>query len=201
MSNLSRRRVAVTGVGLVNPFGGDAEGFFDRIMRGESAVSLYKNPSTLAPIEQPAVSCLLFNPEQEMGRALSSMTDRYSQLGIAAAFSAWDDCGLPRVGAGSDDYGVSWGTGIGGAQTIEKGYSDFYERGKLRASPLSVALAMNNAAASNIAISLGLGGACLSYSVARTISRFLISRSDYAHCFPRTHYGVRQRRFRSTRNN
>jgi len=166
MSKLSRRRVVVTGVGLVNPFGGDAENFFARIMRGESAVSLYRHPSTLSPLEQPAVSCLLFNPEQEIGRSISSMTDRYSQLGIAAAFSAWDDCGLSRVGAGSDDYGVSWGTGVGGALTIEKGYSDFYERGKLRTSPLSVALAMNNAAASNIAISLGLGGACLSYSVA-----------------------------------
>ncbi len=166
MSRVSHHRVAVTGVGLVNPFGGNTEDFFARIMRGESAVGLYSHPSSPVPIAQPAVSCLLFNPEQAIGRAMSSMTDRYSQLGLAAAFSAWDDAGLPRVGAGSDDYGVSWGTGIGGTQTIEKGYSDFYERGKHRASPLSVALAMNNAAASNIAISLGLGGACLSYSVA-----------------------------------
>jgi 3-oxoacyl-[acyl-carrier-protein] synthase II len=165
MSN-TLKRVAVTGVGLVNPFGGDTEEFFIRIMRGESAVGLYHHPSSPSPIAQPAVTCPLFNPEQALGRSMSSMTDRFSQLGIAAAFSAWDDAGLPRVGAGSDDYGVSWGTGIGGTQTIEKGYGDFYERGKHRASPLSVAMVMNNAAASHIAISLGLGSACLSYSVA-----------------------------------
>jgi 3-oxoacyl-[acyl-carrier-protein] synthase II len=112
------------------------------------------------------VRCASFSPEQAIGRALTSSSDRYSQLGLAAAFAAWGDAGLKRPGAGSDDYGVSWGTGVGGALTYEKGYIDFYERGKQRMSPLSVALAMNNAAASNIAIALGLGGACLSYSVA-----------------------------------
>jgi 3-oxoacyl-[acyl-carrier-protein] synthase II len=166
MSKLHRLRVAVTGVGLVNPFGGSAPEFFDRIMRGESAVRLYRHNSTKSPIEQPAVYCPLFNPEEMISRSISNLTDRYSQLGVAAAFSAWDDCGLPRTGSGSTDYGVSWGTGVGGALTIEKGYSDFYEHGKLRASPLSVVMVMNNAAASNIAISLGLGGACLTYSVA-----------------------------------
>jgi 3-oxoacyl-[acyl-carrier-protein] synthase II len=50
--------------------------------------------------------------------------------------------------------------------TMEKGYVEFYEQGKSRASPLSVPMVMNNAAASHIAIALGLGGACLSYSVA-----------------------------------
>ena len=177
MGKLFRRRVAVTGVGLVNPFGGNTEDFFNRIMRGESAISLYSHPVTSAPLIQPAVICRSFNAEQEIGRSLSNMTGRYSQLGIAAAFAAWDDCGLPRVGAGSDDYGVSWGTGVGGILTFEKGYSDFYEHGKSRTSPLSVVLAMNNAAASNIAISLGLGSACLSYSVACASSAISIGEA------------------------
>ena len=167
MNNSPRRRVAVTGIGLVSPFGGDAQDFFSRIMHGESAIDLcHHYPTSLPPFSQPAVSCRLFNPELAIGRALSSMTDRFSQLGIAAAFSAWNDAGLSRAGNGSNDYGVSWGTGGGGVMTIEKGYSDFYERGKHRASPLSVPIAMNNAAASNIAISLGLGAACQTHSVA-----------------------------------
>lgn len=177
MSKSLHRRVAVTGVGLVSPFGGDAQDFFTRIMRAESAVSLYGHTSTSVHIEQPAVTCPLFNPALAIGRSLSNITDRYSQLGIAAAFSAWDDCGLSRSGAGSDDYGVSWGTGIGGTLTFEKGCSDFYEHGKLRPSPLSVVLAMNNAAASNIAISLGLGSACLSYSVACASSAISIGEA------------------------
>jgi len=135
-------------------------------MQGESAVTLYRHPTSQTDLSQPAACCTSFSPEQTLGRALTSATDRYSQFGLAAAFSAWRDAGLERTGAGSDDYGVSWGTGVGGALTYEQGYTDFFERGKRRMSPLTVALAMNNAAASNIAIALGLGGACLSYSVA-----------------------------------
>ncbi len=156
----------MTGIGLVSPFGGDADDFFTRIMRGESAVRLYRHPASPNDLAQPAVQCALFNPEQAIGRALSSVTDRYSQLGLAAAFSAWSDAGFARKGAGSNEYGVSWGTGVGGALTYEKGYTDFFERSRRRVSPLTVALAMNNAAASNLAIALGLGGACLTYSVA-----------------------------------
>jgi 3-oxoacyl-[acyl-carrier-protein] synthase II len=135
-------------------------------MRGESAVRWYRHPLTRSRLEQPAVFCPTFDPERAVGRQISSVTDRFSQLGVAAAFSAWDDAGLPRDLAACDAHGVSWGTGIGGTLTIEKGYTEVYELGKNRASPLSVAMAMNNAAASHIAISLGLGGACLSYSVA-----------------------------------
>ena len=144
----------MTGVGLVSPFGGDTDDFFARIMRGESAVTLYRHPALPTDLAQPVVHCASFNSEQIIGRTLSSVTDRYSQFGLAAAFSAWSDAGLSRTGTGSDDYGVSWGTGVGGALTYEKGYTDFFERGKRRMSPLTVALAMNNAAASNLAIAM-----------------------------------------------
>lgn len=177
MNKAACRRVAVTGIGLVNPFGGDTADFFDRIMNGESAVRLYRQPTSPDTLAQPAVYCETFNSEQSIGRALSSVTDRYSQLGLAAAFSAWGDAGLSREGNGADDYGVSWGTGVGGALTFEKGYTNFFERGKRLMSPLTVALAMNNAAASNIAISLGLGGACLTYSVACSSSAVAIGEA------------------------
>lgn len=167
MNRPSRRRVAVTGVGLVNPFGGpDAQDFFARLMRGESAVRAYAHPASPSPLVQPACVCAGFDPETTLGRPLTAVTDRYSQLGVAAGFAAWADAGLPREGAGSDDYGVSWGTGVGGTLTFEKGYTDFYVHGRDRAHPLSVVLAMNNAAASHLSIALGLGSACLTYSVA-----------------------------------
>ena len=171
------RRVAITGVGLVNPCGGETGDFFDRVMRGESAVRLYHHPASPDKLIQPAVRCASFNPEQAIGRALTSVTDRYSQLGLAAAFSAWNDAGLAREGAGADDYGVSWGTGVGGQLTYETGYTNFFEHGKRLMSPLTVALAMNNAAASNIAIALGLGGACLTYSVACASSAVAIGEA------------------------
>lgn len=159
-------RVAVTGLGLVSPFGDDAQDFFARLMRGESAVRLYRHPSSPSPLAQPAAVCEQFDPVAAIGRALTNSTDRYSQFGIAAAFAAWADAGLPREGGDSDEFGVSWGTAVGGTLTFEKGYKDIYVDGRQRVAPLSVVQAMNNAAASHIAIALGLGSACLTYSVA-----------------------------------
>lgn len=156
----------MTGVGLVSPFGGDLDDFFARIMRGESAVHMYQHPVSPSPLQQPVVTCAGFDSEQAIGKSLTHATDRYSQLGLAAAFSAWGDAGLAREGAGSDEYGVSWGTGTGGMLTYEKGYGDMLLRDKRRVSPMSVPMAMNNAAASHIAMALGLGSACLTYSVA-----------------------------------
>lgn len=178
MREAGRRRVAVTGVGLVNPFGGlDAQDFFGRLMRGESAVRAYTHPASPAPLTQPAGICQGFDPEAALGRPLAALTDRYSQLGVAAGFAAWEDAGLPRDGGALDDAGVSWGTGVGGTLTFEKGYGEFYVQGKERAHPLSVVLAMNNAAASHLAINLGLGSACLTYSVACASSAVAIGEA------------------------
>ena len=151
---------------MVSPFGGDTDDFFARIMFGESAIRLYEHPTSPFRLVQPAVTCASFDSQKYIGPAITHVADRYSQLGVAAAFSAWDDAGLARDGAGSDDYGVSWGTGTGGMLTHEKGYGDIYLQGKQRVSPLSVPMAMNNAAASHISMALGLGSACLTYSVA-----------------------------------
>ncbi|NNM83259.1 MAG: beta-ketoacyl-[acyl-carrier-protein] synthase family protein, partial [Burkholderiales bacterium] len=170
------RRVAITGLGLVNPFGGDSEDFFARIMRGESAVSHYRHPAAPDDLAQPVVRCASFHPEQAIGRALTSMTDRYSQFALAAAFDAWKDAGMEGK-AQSAEFGVSWGTGVGGALTFEKGYTDFFVQGKRRMSPLTVALAMNNAAASHIAIALGLGASCQTYSVACASSAISIGEA------------------------
>lgn len=177
MANSGPRRVAVTGVGLVNPFGGNLDDFWMRIMRGESAVALYQHPLSPDHLAQPAVCCAAFSPEQAIGKSMTSVSDRFSQLGIAAAFGAWDDAGLARTGAGADDYGVSWGTDVGGTLTFEKGYVDFFRHDKRRMSPLMVAQAMNNAAASHVAIALDLGGPCLTYSVACSSSSVSIGEA------------------------
>src|SRR5256886_14955056 len=110
----SARRVAVTGLGLVNPFGGDLPDFFGRMLRGESAIRLYtREDDVLRPLSVPAVRCANFDAEAALGRSLSYTMDRYSQLGTAAALSAWRDAGLPPTQeAPRNDWGVSWGTAL-----------------------------------------------------------------------------------------
>ncbi len=164
----SARRVAVTGLGLVNPFGGDLSDFFGRMLRGESAIRLFtREDEVTKPLAVPAVRCANFDADAELGQSLSYTMDRYSQLGTAAALSAWHDAGLPRTKeAPRNDWGVSWGTALGGTLTFEKGYIDMLRNGRERVPPLSVVLGMSNAAASHISIQLGLGASSATYSVA-----------------------------------
>jgi 3-oxoacyl-[acyl-carrier-protein] synthase II len=164
----SARRVAVTGLGVVNPFGGDLADFFARMLRGESAIRLYtRNDEVTRPLAVPAVRCTNFDSDAALGRSLSYTMDRYSQLGATAAFSAWEDAGLTRTrDAPRNDWGVSWGTALGGTLTFESGYIDILRNGRERVPPLSVVLGMSNAAASHISIQLGLGASSATYSVA-----------------------------------
>src|SRR5438309_22975 len=90
----SARRVAVTGLGLVSPFGGDLADFFGRMLRGESAIRLYtREDDVLRPLSVPAVRCANFDADAALGRSLSYTMDRYSQLGTTAALSAWREHG------------------------------------------------------------------------------------------------------------
>ncbi len=163
----SPRRVAITGLGLVSPFGGSIEDFFTRISQGESAIRLYQTTDEPRPLSVPAVCCDGFDPAVRLGKSLASTMDRFTQLGVAAAFDAWEQAGFSRAEKPSQpDFGVSWGTALGGTQTFEKGYRDLWQHGRERLSPLSVVLGMNNAASAQIAIQLGLGNSCLSYTVA-----------------------------------
>lgn len=164
---MTKRRVAVTGVGLVSPFGGDCEDFFARIAAGESCIRHYVTDDKPRGLSMPTVRCDSFNPEETLGRSLAGTMDRFAQLAMAAAFDAWQNAGYARDDKSEKlDCGVSWGTALGGALAYERGYRDLWQNGRERVSPLSVVMGMNNAASNHIAIQLGLANSCLSYTVA-----------------------------------
>lgn len=164
---MSKKRVVVTGVGIVSPFGGSTLDFFDRMIEGESCIEHYVTDDKPRILSMPAVRCKHFDARQVLGNALASSTDRFAQLGLGAAFDAWRNAGFStEEKAGRTDYGVSWGTALGGTLAYERGYRDLWQNGRERISPLSVLLGMNNAASSHMSIHLGLGNSCLSYTVA-----------------------------------
>lgn len=164
---MARRRVAITGVGLVDPFGGTTDDFFARMSRGESCIRHYVTDDKPRPLSLPAVRCRDFDASTILGKMLARNADRYAQLGLAAAFEAWRHAGFsPEDRQGKPDCGVAWGTALGGTLAYEQGYRDLWQNGRGRVSPLSVVLGLNNAASSHMSIQLGLGNSCLSYTVA-----------------------------------
>ena len=132
---MTRSRVAVTGLGLVSPFGSDPALAFDRLMTGRSAIRPFTPEPSLLSAPVPAVYCDDFDAEAALGRTTASLTDRYAQLGIAAALDAWRDAGLPcETPAPERPRGaVCWGTGLGGTRSIEQDYFDLLQRGRRRA--------------------------------------------------------------------
>lgn len=177
---MSQRRVAITGLGLVNPYGsvGLAD-FFARLSAGESAIRYLLTDDQPRPLSIPFVSCPAFDADTALGKPLASMMDRFAQLGMAAAFAAWDDAGLPRQtdGESRDSWGVAWGTALGGTLAYEKGYRELWQKGRERLSPLAVVLGMNNAANAHISIQLGLGGISMSHTVACASSAIAIGEA------------------------
>lgn len=163
---MSRRRVVVTGLGLVSPFGEDLADFFARLCAGESAISRYTTTDRPRPLDMPAVHCAGFDADARLGRPLAGSMDRYAQLGMAAAQNAWSAAGLEANAEAREDWGVAWGTALGGTLAYERGYRELWCEGRERVHPLSVVLGMNNAAASHIAIRYKLGGACTTHTVA-----------------------------------
>ena len=176
---MTRRRVAVTGLGLVSPYGGDHGDFFARLLAGESAIRFLRTDDVPRPLAMPFVSCAGFSADAVLGRALAGTLDRFAQLGVAAAFAAWDDAGFPRkeTTPARESWGVTWGTALGGTLAYEKGYRDLWQRGRERLSPLSLILGLNNAANAHISIQLGLGGVSMSHTVACASSAIAIGEA------------------------
>jgi len=176
---MSQRRVAITGLGLVSPYGGNTDDFFTRLCAGQSAVGHLLTDDVPRPLSIPFVSCSGFDPDVALGKPLASMMDRFAQLGMAAAFEAWDNAGLARQADGKsrDDWGVAWGTALGGTLAYEKGYRELWQQGRERLSPLTVILGMNNAANAHMSIQLGLGGVSMSHTVACASSAIAIGEA------------------------
>ncbi len=176
---MSQRRVAITGLGLISPFGGDLPDFFERLLAGESAVYFLRTDDVPRPLTIPFVSCPNFDVDATLGRPLAGTMDRFAQLGTAAAFEAWADAGLSRgqPAESRENWGVVWGTALGGTLAYEKGYKELWQKGRERVSPLSVILGMNNAANAHISIQLGLGGVSMSHTVACASSAIAIGEA------------------------
>lgn len=164
MSN-GARRVAITGLGVVGPWGSDIEGFFQHLLAGHSAIRHHATDESHLSLSMAAVHCPDFNPAAEVGR-VASMMDRSAQMAFSAAGQAWRESGLPLPEAPDRRAALYWGTALAGTLTYEHGYREMLQKGRERVPPLSLVMGMNNAAASHIAIHHRLGGPCLTYTIA-----------------------------------
>jgi 3-oxoacyl-[acyl-carrier-protein] synthase II len=156
--------IVVTGLGAITPAGRGAAATWQGAVAGKGAAAL--DPALVEAGTPVTLSCRVpdFDPDAELGRGTSRRKDRYTQLALLASREAVAQSGLGGddgdaiTAVDTDRVGVLLGSGIGGAQTWEDTYRDFFDRGPSRVSPLFVPKMLSNTAAGAISIATGARG-------------------------------------------
>jgi 3-oxoacyl-[acyl-carrier-protein] synthase II len=158
--NKQRQRVAITGLGVVSAIGNSIPEFFESLVAGRSGVRRL-------PFWPDVVGALAdFSSEAHFTKMQLVALDRFAQFALVATEQAVCDAGLDAAALGKARVGVYFGSGIGGAQTIEGSYRSYLDPASQRVSPLSIVLTMPNAAAAHISLKYGIRGPSMTYSVA-----------------------------------
>ena len=150
----SPRRVVITGLGIISPFGRGKAAALESVRRGQSGVRRIES------IDSSALNCRMAG-EVPAGSFVPEKFDRFTNLALVAASEAVEQAGLRA--ADPNRFGVIIGTGMGGAETLDASYRRIYAEGQSRLPPTSIAWTMYNAPASAIAARYGAKG--IAYAV------------------------------------
>jgi 3-oxoacyl-[acyl-carrier-protein] synthase II len=153
-----KRRVVVTGVGLVTPLGVGIENVWSAIIAGHSGIAKITRFDASFHESQIAGEVKGFTPEDYIGAKEVRKMDLFIQYAVAAAKIAVSDAGIDMALEDADRVGVVVGTGLGGLPTIEKYHSVLLERGPSRITPFFIPMLIANLASGHIAIQYGMKG-------------------------------------------
>jgi 3-oxoacyl-[acyl-carrier-protein] synthase II len=157
LTDMSRIRVVVTGVGATTPLGGDAPSTWAALLAGRSGVSRIEAEwADDLPVKIAAQAAV--EPSEILDRVEARRLDRCGQLAVIAALEAWRDAGYGLKEDNPVDrerLGVAIATGIGGLHTLLSNWDIQKEKGARRVSPLAIPMLMANASAANVSLRLG----------------------------------------------
>jgi 3-oxoacyl-[acyl-carrier-protein] synthase II len=173
---MAARRVAVTGAGVVSPLGAGLEEFHRSLAAARSGIRRLA-PEIAGGSGVQVGAVVEWDPKPFFKDAEAAQLDRASQFALAAAGQAIAASGLDLPSQDRDRVGVSWGTGMGGAHTQETAFKQVYGADEWRLRPLTVVMAMSNAAASNVALRHGLRGPFANYSTACSSSAMALGEA------------------------
>jgi len=170
---MAARRVAVTGAGVVSPLGTTLEEFHRALC--DARPGIRRLPDELAQPSGVQVGAPVdWNPLPLFKEAEAANLDRATQFALAAAGQAVAASGLEIA---SERGGVYWGTGLGGAHTLEAAYKQVYGAREWRLRPLTVPMVMSNAAGSNVAVRHGLRGPFANFATACSSSAMALGEA------------------------
>jgi len=155
---VSRRRVVITGMGMLSPLGNDVPSSWQGILAGRSGIGLIEHMDLAAYSTRFGGSVKNFDVEQYLPAKEARKLDLFIQYGLAASFQAVRDSGLEITDANRERVGVAMGSGIGGLTNIENSCKALIEQGPRRISPFFVPGSIINMVSGFLSIHLGLQG-------------------------------------------
>ncbi len=172
---MSKRRVVVTGLGIVSPLGSTIASAWDGIVNGRSGVGRVTRLDLSAFPVQIGAQVVGFNAEEYMSPKDVRKFDPFVPFGFASAVQAIKDSGFEVTEANSPRIGVAIGAGIGGLSTIEENTEKWLEaRSPRKISPFFIPGSIINAAAGQVSIHYKLRGPNLALVTACTTSTHTI---------------------------
>ncbi|MDD7793629.1 beta-ketoacyl-ACP synthase II [Clostridium sp. 'White wine YQ'] len=153
-----KKRVVITGTGVVSSVGMGTEEFWNNIKEGKSGISKIERVDVSDMPTKVAAEIKNFNPENFIEKKEIRRMDRFSQYAVAAAQMAIEDSKLDLENVNKERLGVIVGSGIGGIETLENQYNTLIEKGPGRVSPFLVPMMISNMASGLIAIRFGAKG-------------------------------------------
>ncbi|MCK4338928.1 MAG: beta-ketoacyl-ACP synthase II [Candidatus Cloacimonetes bacterium] len=163
---MKEHRVVITGLGAVTPIGVGVKNFWEGLKAGRSGISQVTHFDVTDFRSKLAAEVKDFQAEKWIDEKSVKRMDRFTHFGIAASAMAIEDAGLESFSFDRTRAGVIIGSGIGGSQTIEEGYSRLHEKGPKSLNPFFVSKLLVNMAACMVSIKYGLKGHLSAPSVA-----------------------------------
>jgi 3-oxoacyl-[acyl-carrier-protein] synthase II len=165
---VSRRRVVVTGMGMLSPLGVDVPGTWQGILAGQSGIGPIEHTDLSAFSTRFGGSVKNFDVAQYLSPKEARKLDLFIQYGLAAGFQAVRDAGLDITDANRERIGVAMGSGIGGLTNIEDTCRTLHDQGPRRISPFFVPGSIINMISGFLSIHLGIQGPNYAISTACT---------------------------------
>lgn len=153
-----KRRVVVTGLGVITALGQDVEEFWSAIVNGRSGVSLITAFDTTDFDVKIGCEVKDFDPSAFIDKKSLRRMDRFVQFAVVASLKALQDSGIAINEENASRVGVSLGSGIGGMRTMEEQFKISHEKGPRRVSPFFIPMIIANMGAGQVSIYTGARG-------------------------------------------
>ncbi len=164
---MSKRRVVVTGLGLITPIGNTVPTTWEGILAGKSGAALVDSFDVSSFTTRFSASVKGFDVEEYMSRKEAKRMDVFVHYGVAASIQAINDSGID-IDKNPERVGVAIGSGIGGLPNIEAQHKKLLESGPRKTSPFFVPSTIINMISGNLSIMYGMQGPNLCISTACT---------------------------------